>query len=53
MTNFFLAGALEQVKASPTMKLLDLIDWRAIDAKLFGYMFTGGGPAHAHSAEGT
>ena len=36
MTSFFLAGALEQVKTSPTMKLHDLIDWRAIDAKLVG-----------------
>ena len=36
MTSFFLAGALEQVNSSPTMKLHDLIDWLAIDAKLVG-----------------
>ena len=32
MSSFFFAGALEQVKFSPTMKLHALIDWRAIDA---------------------
>ena len=36
MTSFFLAGALEQVKSSPTMKLHDLIDWPAIESKLVG-----------------
>jgi hypothetical protein len=36
MSSFFLAGALEQVKSPPTMKLHELIDWRAIDAKLVG-----------------
>ena len=36
MTSFFLAGALEQVRTSPTMKLHDLIDWQAINARLVG-----------------
>ena len=27
MTSFFLAGALAQVKESPTMKLHNVIDW--------------------------
>lgn len=36
MTSFFLAGALKQVKQSPTMKLHDLIDWSAIESKLVG-----------------
>lgn len=48
MSSFFLAGALEQVKSSPTMKLHELIDWRAIDAKLVGLYkretTKGGGP---------
>ena len=48
MSSFFLAGALEQVKSSPTMKLHELIDWRAIDAKLVGLYkreaSKGGGP---------
>ena len=48
MSSFFLAGALEQVKSSPTMKLHELIDWRAIDAKLVGLYkresTNGGGP---------
>ena len=36
MTSFFLTGALDQVKTSPTMKLHDLIDWQAIEQKLVG-----------------
>jgi hypothetical protein len=36
MSSFFLAGAQEHVKSSPTMKLRELIDWRAIDAKVVG-----------------
>jgi hypothetical protein len=33
---FVLAGALERLKSSPAMRLHELIDWRAIDAKLVG-----------------
>ena len=36
MTSFFLAGALEQVRQSPTMKLHDVIDWTPIDKRLVG-----------------
>lgn len=48
MSSFSLAGALERVPSSPTMKLHELIDWRAIDAKLVGLYtretMSGGGP---------
>ncbi len=48
MSSFFLAGALEQVKSSPTMKLHELIDWGRIDTKLVGLYKRekshGGGP---------
>ena len=48
MSSFFLAGALEQVKTSPTMKLHELIDWRAIVARRAGLYrleaTDGGGP---------
>lgn len=36
MTSFFLAGPLEQVKESPTMKLHELIAWRAVHKRLVG-----------------
>ncbi|MEZ5726778.1 MAG: IS5 family transposase [Burkholderiaceae bacterium] len=48
MSSFFLSGALEQVRSSPTMKLHALIDWAAIDSKLVGLYKResthGGGP---------
>ncbi len=48
MTSFFLAGALEQVRQSPTMKLHDVIDWTPIDKCLVGLYKResshGGGP---------
>ena len=48
MTSFFLAGALAQVKESPTMKLHNVIDWAPIDARLVGLYKReashGGGP---------
>ena len=48
MTSFFLAGALEQVRQSPTMKLHEVIDWAALDKHLVGLYKReathGGGP---------
>ena len=36
MTSFFLAGAIAQVKQSPTMKLHEIIDWSALEKRLVG-----------------